>query len=112
MSIYDNIGAKPKRITIRLTPHQYNKLAHFAELFGKTYQTILSDAVDRLYMEYLDVASGRIDLSLALQNSMQELLNDYVKLAKTKGLIKPPFYRPGSSSSGQFRRGSSSSPSV
>jgi len=89
--IYDNGRRKQK--SVRLTPHQLQKLYHICDLFGISYQRFLSDTIDYFYMTYLDVQSGRVSISQALKTSMLELLDDYIKLRQIKGLVPKPYHR-------------------
>ena len=91
MGIYDNVGVKRKHKSVRLTPHQEEKLTHIIELFGISEQRFWTDCLDFFYMEMLDVQSGRVNISTAVKTSMLNLIDDYIKLREIKGLTKRPF---------------------
>jgi hypothetical protein len=85
-SIYEN-GGKRIRVSVNLTPFQRDKLEKVCDLFGVSYQRFLADCVDYYFMEYLEVATGRVDLNHSIQNAMEKLLDDMVKLRTSKGLV-------------------------
>ena len=93
MSIYDNTNDHRKQKSVRLTDFQRQKLNHICGLFGITYQRFFCDAIDYFSMHTYDVQSGRVNISTALKESMLQLLDDYVKLKQSKGLIPTPYYR-------------------
>lgn len=90
-SIYD--GEKRKQKSVRLTEFQRRKLDHFCQLFGVGYQRVFSDMIDILYMDILEVQAGRINLTTAIHDSMQKLLDEYVQLRERKGLVPPTYVR-------------------
>jgi len=93
MGIYDNEG-KRHRTVVSLTPFQQQKLNHICDLFGLTYQRFFTDCVDRFYCEMLEVQSGRINETKAMQDSMLALVDELVKLRTIKGLVpSTPYHR-------------------
>jgi len=92
MSIYDN-ESKRHLVGIRLTNHQQQKLKHICELFGISYQRLLTDMLDGFYVEMLDVQSGRINIRDAIKISMLSLIDDYIRLKEIKGLVPKPYTR-------------------
>jgi hypothetical protein len=93
MGVYDNEPKIRHQKSVRLTTHQEQKLNHICGLFGIGYQRFFSDTIDYFYMEYLDVASGRVNISTALQISTQKLLDDYIRLKEIKGLTPSAYIR-------------------
>lgn len=85
MSLYDD--SKRKQKSVRLTSYQQQKLDHLCGLFGVSTQRFLSDAIDYAYLDYLEIVTGRVSLNQAIQNSMQKLMDDYIRLKKIKGLV-------------------------
>jgi len=70
-SIYENIGEKPKKVTVRLTPYQYKKLQGICEMFGWTMQRVFADFTDEFSLSYYDCQRGVIHPQKALKEAAE-----------------------------------------
>lgn len=84
MSIYDNVGGKLKKFSIRLTPFQAERLKHICDMFNISYQRFFSDSVDFFTVCSWEVTSGKVHISKAQKDAMQQQLDTYVELRKDR----------------------------
>ena len=92
MGLYENDG---KRIAkkVRVTKHQEQKLKHIHELFSITEQRFFTDCIDYFYMEYLEVMSGKINMTTACKTTARKMLDDYTEKNQIAGITSTPYTR-------------------